>query len=35
LHEAVEEERMVTKRPQPDTRQQVILKAFGVLLPAM
>jgi transposase len=35
LHYAVDEKTTVTKLPQPDARQQEILKALGVTLPAM
>jgi transposase len=35
LHYPVDEKTTVTKLPQPDTRQQEILKALGVSLPAM
>jgi hypothetical protein len=35
LHDAVEEESTVTQLPQPDVRQQAILKGLGVLFPAM
>ena len=35
LHYAVDEKTTVTKLPQPDARQQEILKALGVSLPAM
>jgi transposase len=35
LHYAVDEKTTVTKLPQPDARQQEILKALGVALPAL
>jgi transposase len=35
LHYPVDEKTMVTKLPQPDARQQEILQALGVTLPAM
>jgi hypothetical protein len=35
LQDAVEAERMVTKLPQPDAWQQLILKALGVFLATM
>jgi transposase len=35
LHYTVDEKTTVTKLPQPDARQQEILKALGVTLPAM
>src|SRR5208282_70988 len=35
LHYAVDEKTTVTKLPQPDARQQEILKALGVSLPSM
>jgi transposase len=35
LHYAVDEKTTVTKLPQPDARQQEILQALGVKLPAM
>ena len=35
LHYPVDEKTTVTKLPQPDARQQAILKALGVALPAM
>ena len=35
LHYAVNDKTTVTKLPQPDPRQQEILKALGVSLPAM
>ena len=35
LHYAVNDKITVTKLPQPDPRQQEILKALGVSLPAM
>ena len=35
LHYRVDQKTMVTKLPQPDARQQAILKALGVALPAM
>jgi hypothetical protein len=35
LHYPVDEKTTVTKLPQPDARQQAILKALGVSLPAM
>ena len=35
LHYAVDDKTTVTKLPQPDARQQEILKALGVTLPAM
>ena len=35
LHYAVDEKTTVTKLPQPDARQQEILRALGVTLPAM
>jgi transposase len=35
LHYTVDEKTTVTKLPQPDARQQEILKALGVSLPAM
>ena len=35
LHYAVDEKTTVTKLPQPDARQQEILKALGVTLPAL
>ena len=35
LHYAVDEKTMVTKLPQPDARQQEILQALGVPLPAL
>ena len=35
LHYAVDEKTTVTKLPQPDARQQEILQALGVTLPAM
>ena len=35
LHYAVDEKTTLTKLPQPDARQQEILKALGVTLPAM
>jgi transposase len=35
LHYAVDKQTTVTKLPQPDARQQEILKALGVSLPAM
>ncbi|MGH9439048.1 MAG: IS1634 family transposase [Terriglobia bacterium] len=35
LHYAVDKKTRVTKLPQPDARQQEILKALGVTLPAM
>ena len=35
LHYPIDEKTTVTKLPQPDARQQAILKALGVALPAM
>jgi hypothetical protein len=35
LHYVVDEKTTVTKLPQPDARQQAILAALGVTLPAM
>jgi hypothetical protein len=35
LHYAVDGKTTLTKLPQPDARQQAILKALGVTLPAL